>query len=49
VVGLRVPEAHYPTVLGGLIADPEDDRANFLPITTPAALERLPAATAQPP
>ena len=45
VVGLRVPEAHNPTVLGALIVDPEDDLADFVPITTPTALDRLPATT----
>jgi transcriptional regulator with XRE-family HTH domain len=49
VVGLRVPEAHNPTVLGALIVDPEDGLADFVPIMTPSALDRLPAATAQPP
>ena len=42
VVGLRVPGAHDPTVLGGLIVDPEDGLADFVPITTPTALDRPP-------
>lgn len=42
VVGLRVPGTRDPTVLGALIADPEDDLADFVPIATPPALERLP-------
>ena len=45
VVGFRVPQAHNPSVLGALIADPEDDLADFVPMTTPSALDRLPATT----
>ena len=45
VVGLRVPGTIDPTVLGALIADPEDDLADFVPIMTPSALDRLPART----
>ena len=44
VVGLREPGAATdPTVLGALIADPEDDLADFVPIRTPSVLVRLPA------
>ena len=46
VIGLRVPAVHDPTVLGALIADPKDDLADFVPIRTPSALDRLPATTA---
>jgi transcriptional regulator with XRE-family HTH domain len=42
VIGLRVPGAHDPTVLGALMADPEDDLADFIPIRTPSALARRP-------
>ncbi len=50
VVGLRVPgRPHDPTVLGALIADPEDDLADFVPIRTPSVLDRLPATTTEPP
>ena len=49
VVGLRVPGALDPTVLGALIADPEDDLADFVPLATPSALDRLPEATAAEP
>jgi transcriptional regulator with XRE-family HTH domain len=45
VVGLRVPGADDPTVLGALIADPEDALADFAPLRAPSALDRhLPAA-----
>jgi transcriptional regulator with XRE-family HTH domain len=43
VVGLRVPAAHDPTVLGALIADPRDHLADFVPIRTPSVLARRPA------
>lgn len=44
VVGLREPgAATTPTVLGALIADPEDDLADFVPIRTPSVLVRRPA------
>jgi hypothetical protein len=43
VVGLRVPGAHNPTVLGALVTDPADDLADFVPIRTPSVLARRPA------
>ena len=50
VVGLRAPGGPAdPTVLGALIADPEDDLADFVPIRTPSVLDRLPATTTEPP
>jgi transcriptional regulator with XRE-family HTH domain len=43
VVGLRVPGAHDPTVLGALVTDPADDLADFVAIRTPSVLARRPA------
>jgi transcriptional regulator with XRE-family HTH domain len=43
VVGLRAPGGNDPMVLGALIADPEDDLADFVSIRTPSVLDHLPA------
>lgn len=50
VVGLRAPGGSAdPAVLGALIADPDDDLADFVPIRTPSVLDRLPATRTEPP
>jgi hypothetical protein len=49
MVGLRAPGAADPMVLRALIAAPDDDLADFVPIRTPSVLDRLPATTTGPP